>query len=112
MLDRGFWQAPCMITYLDPRSQPAATPLPYTARWSAASDGEPNGEPIRIGLFANGFPDSVAFLGHIEAALSPLLPAGTVFVHRNKGNASAVATSEQIHGLAEQSDAVVAAYGH
>ncbi len=96
------------VTFLDPRSQPAAAPVPYTAQFRAPSAGD----PIRIGLFANGFPDSVAFLGHVETALAALLPLGTTFQHHNKGNASAVASAEQLSALVAGADAVVAAYGH
>ncbi len=97
-----------MITFLDPRSEPSAPPTPYAARWVGPSEGQ----NIRIGLFANGFPDSVAFLEQVQLALVDALPEGTEFVFRNKGNASAVATPEQVHELASQVHAVVAAYGH
>ncbi len=96
------------VTFLDPRSQPAAAQVPYTARFHPPATGN----PIRVGLFANGFPDSVAFLGYVEAALAALLPPGTTFQHHNKGNASAVASAEQLTAVVAGADAVVAAYGH
>lgn len=64
-----------------------------------------------IGLFANGFPDSVAFLDKVEAALAAQLD-GATFIRFNKGNASRLATEEEVAAAAEQCDAVVAAYGH
>ena len=64
-----------------------------------------------VALFANGFPDSVAFLEHVEKALSHELP-GINFVHYDKGNASALASEEHLSSIAESCSAVVAAYGH
>ena len=97
-----------MITFLDPRSEPSAPATPYAATWVRP----PTGQPIKIGLFANGFPDSVNFLEQLRLSLIDALPSGTEFVMRNKGNASAVATPQQVHELASQVHAVVAAYGH
>lgn len=64
-----------------------------------------------IGLFANGFPDSVEFLSQVESALATRLEQPT-FVHMNKGNASRLASDDEVATIAEQCDAVVAAYGH
>jgi hypothetical protein len=64
-----------------------------------------------VALFANGFPDSVAFLEHVEKALSHELP-GVRFVHLDKGNASALASDEHLTTIADTCSAVVAAYGH
>lgn len=97
-----------MITYLDPRSAPSAPVDPYVARFTPPAAGE----PIRIGLMANGFPDSVAFLERVRDSLARHTPAGTVYVLHNKGNASAIATPAQIDALAIEADAVVTAYGH
>jgi len=47
-----------MIEYLDPRAEPGMTVEPFEL--SADLDG-----PVDIGLLANGFPDSVAFLEHV-----------------------------------------------
>ena len=97
-----------MITYLDPRSAPSAPIDPYIAQRTLLAEGE----PLRIGLMANGFPDSVAFLERVRDALTRHTPAGTVFALHNKGNASAVATSAQIDALANDAHVVVTAYGH
>lgn len=64
-----------------------------------------------VGLFANGFPDSVAFSEHVGRALQACLPGLQVRVW-NKGNASALASSEQLDEIAAECAAVVAAYGH
>ena len=47
------WKAAPVITYLDPRSAPSAPVDPYVARFTPP----PAGEPLRIGLMANGFPN-------------------------------------------------------
>ena len=64
-----------------------------------------------IGLFANGFPDSVAFCEHLGRALRAELDGIEVRVW-NKGNASALASTEQLAEIAGACTAVVAAYGH
>lgn len=92
------------MDFLDPRGEPSRPIDPYT-QTATLEAGE------TIGLFANGFPDSVAFLEHIEKALSHELP-GVSFVHYNKGNASALASEEHLSSIAETCSAVVAAYGH
>ena len=43
--------------------------------------------PVDIGLLANGFPDSVAFLDQVQAALAEALPEAR-FHRWDKGNAS------------------------
>ncbi len=62
--------------------------VPYRRR-SALAAGE------TVGLFANGFPDSVAFLEHIGAALTRAIPGLDVKLW-NKGNASALASQQQL----------------
>ncbi len=71
----------------------------------------PLGFGSTIGLFANGFPDSVEFLSKVQAALAQRLEQPR-FVHMNKGNASRLATDDEVASIAERCDAVVAAYGH
>lgn len=66
---------------------------------------------VSIGLYANGFPDSVAFLDAVEVALSARLEQPS-FVRFDKGNASRLASDDEIAAAAERCDAVVAAYGH
>lgn len=64
-----------------------------------------------IGLMANGFPDSDAFLEHVANALSARLPA-VGFNRYNKGNASKLADPTMLNEVADRCDAVIAAYGH
>lgn len=94
-----------MVEFLDPRAEPSAPVEPYTPRIDASE------APISIGLLANGFPDSVSFLGEIENALREELP-DAVFHHYNKGDASIVVPDEMLGEIAEACQAVVAAYGH
>ena len=103
-----FCEASAVITYLDPRSAPSAPIDPYVVSRKPLADGE----PLRIGLMANGFPDSVAFLERVRDSLTHHTPDGTVIVLHNKGNASAVATPAQIDALANDAHVVVTAYGH
>jgi len=92
------------MEFLDPRGVPSRPIEPYERR-ADLCDGE------RVALFANGFPDSVAFLEHVEKALSHELPE-VEFVRLDKGNASALASDEHLSTIADSCSAVVAAYGH
>jgi hypothetical protein len=92
------------MEFLDPRGE-SVTPIePYVAR-TALVPGE------TIGLFANGFPDSVAFLEHVGAALQRVVPGVGVKLW-NKGNASALASERHLGEIEAECTAVVAAYGH
>lgn len=92
------------MEFLDPRGVPSREIEPYGLR-ADLSEGD------RVALFANGFPDSVAFLEHVGKALSHELP-GVEFVHLDKGNASALASEDHLSTIADTCSAVVAAYGH
>ena len=92
------------MEFLDPRGVPSRAVEPYDLRAELRAGDT-------VALFANGFPDSVPFLEHVEKALSHELP-GVDFVHLNKGNASALASDEHLSTIAESCSAVVAAYGH
>ena len=92
------------MEFLDPRGVPSRPIDPYELTASLA-DGD------TVALFANGFPDSVAFLDHVEKALSHELP-GAEFLRLDKGNASALASEEHLSTIADSCSAVVAAYGH
>ena len=92
------------MQFVDPQPAPSAPADVYDL-------SAPLEAGASIGLFANGFPDSVAFLDKVEAALSKRLEAPS-FVRLNKGNASRLATEDEVAAAAEQCDAVVAAYGH
>jgi hypothetical protein len=92
------------MEFLDPRGTPLAPVEPYRGR-AALAAGE------TVALFANGFPDSVAFLEHIGRALSKELPGVEVKLW-NKGNASALASQQHLGEIQAECTAVVAAYGH
>ncbi len=92
------------VQFLDPRAEPGATPEPYelAVDISAAST---------IGLMANGFPDSVRFLDHLENSLHAALPDLKIKRY-NKGNATITANDEMLDGITKECHAVVTAYGH
>ena len=94
-----------MIEFLDPRAEPSAPVELYTPRIDARET------PMSIGLLANGFPDSVAFLIQIEEALRREHPEAS-FHHYNKGDASIVVPDEMLERISGECMAVVAAYGH
>lgn len=94
-----------MLEFVDPRAQPGAPIEAYTLRI------DPGAGPLKIGLLANGFPDSVAFLQEIEQVLKRDRP-GLEFRHYNKGDPSIVLPDGLVQRIAEETQAVIAAYGH
>jgi hypothetical protein len=92
------------MEFLDPRGK-SVTPVEVYAARAPLLPGE------TIALFANGFPDSVAFLEHVGAALQRTVPGVGVKLW-NKGNASALASLEHLSEIEAECTAVVAAYGH
>jgi len=93
------------VQFVDPRGEPGVAIVPYELA-AALHDG-----PVHIGLLANGFFDSVAFLDQVEAVLVETLPAATV--HRfDKGDASSMASDQLLDGIAAECAAVITAYGH
>ena len=94
------------VAYLDPRAEPGIPIEAYMARLSA------DGVTVTVGLLANGFPDSVAFLDHVEKALTEATPAGTSFLRYDKGNASVPVSIPMIDQMCREVQVVVTAYGH
>ncbi len=92
------------ITFHDPRGETKAAPTPYTLHTRLD-------EPITIGLVANGFPDSVRFLDHVERALAERL-AAVSFSRYDKGDASSVISESTLADIRSECGAVIAAYGH
>jgi hypothetical protein len=92
------------MEFLDPRGQSVSPVEPYRGRAPLAA-GE------TVALFANGFPDSVAFLEHVGAAVQQAVPGIRVKLW-NKGNASALASERHLGEIEAECTAVVAAYGH
>ena len=93
-----------MIEFHDPRAEAGAEPEPYDLAC-------PLDRHEKVGLLANGFPDSVRFLDRVAEALSEILPQ-LELVRFNKGNASIVAGDELLEGITKECRAVVTAYGH
>ena len=92
------------IEFHDPRGETETAPDTYNLSISLDS-------PVSIGLVANGFPDSVCFLDHVEKALAQEIPNAT-FVRYDKGDASSVLGETMLEDIADECNAVVAAYGH
>jgi hypothetical protein len=95
-----------MIEYHNPDAQVAVDEMPYDL--SVAIAGE---ESTRIGLLANGFPDSVSFLDEVGNALRKLHPGIKVTAY-NKGNASMPAGEQLLGEIGGECIGVIAAYGH
>ncbi len=92
------------LSYHDPRGATRVEPQAYTCRHDL--DGSPT-----IGLLANGFPDSVAFLDAVETALAQALPQAN-FRRYAKPGASAPADATLVRSIAAECDALITAYGH
>ena len=88
----------------DPRAKPKAAPEAY----ELSADFT---KPLSIGLVANGFPDSVRFLDHVEKTLGQAVPTAS-FVRYDKGDASSVVSERMLDDIQAECQAVVAAYGH
>ena len=92
------------ISFVDPRGESAVEPEPY----ELAATLEPG---TKVGLLANGFPDSVEFLDAVGDAITALRP-DIQLARWNKGDASAIANDTMLGEIEAECSAVVAAYGH
>ena len=92
------------LSFFDPRGTSRVTAQAYTCK--AALDGTPT-----IGLLANNFPDSEAFLDAVERTLATALP-GARFARYLKPNASTPANAKLVERIVAECDALVTAYGH
>lgn len=92
------------IQFHDPRAAPLKPLEPYALCADLS-------QPAVIGLLANGFPDSVAFLEALEQALAPVLPRAR-FRHYNKGNPSIRVTESLLSTITSECAVVATAYGH
>ena len=92
------------IEFHDPRAKPATPASPYLL--STDLQGE-----ITIGLLANGFPDSEAFLDEIDEVLAKKLPGSTIKRY-NKHGASVPANDTLMEKIADECDVFLSAYGH
>lgn len=93
------------VQYVDPRGETATPVEPYELSVDL------HGGPVTIGLLANGFPDSVAFLDQVGAALQAEL-GDVSLVAYDKGDASTIASDDMLDAIQGECQAVVAAYGH
>ena len=93
------------VRFLDPRAEPGAPVEPYLLGVDLQAGA------VDIGMLANGFPDSVAFLDQVAASLGEVLPEAR-FHHFDKGDASIVVPDDLLADVTERCQAVVAAYGH
>jgi hypothetical protein len=95
------------VQFLDPRATPTTPVEPYDV------EPLPAGRPVAVGLLANGFPDSVAFLDAVEIALADVLAGEAVVLRRYaKPNASAPLSPVLAGTIVAECDALVTAYGH
>ena len=92
------------MKFHDPRGERSGPTFPYELS-AHLKPGQ------QIGLFANGFPGSVEFLKLIGEAVERVVPGITVKLW-NKGNASALASTEDLAEISDTCSAVIAAYGH
>lgn len=92
------------MKFHDPRGVRSGPTVPYELSAHLAPGQQ-------IGLFANGFPGSVEFLQLIGEAVERIIPGITVKLW-NKGNASALASTEDLAEISDSCSAVIAAYGH
>ncbi len=95
-----------MIEYHNPEASVGVDAQPYEL--SLPLRGE---DSVRIGLLANGFPDSEQFLEQVGIAIREQVPGVEIFSW-NKGNASIPATDAMLAEISKQCAGVVAAYGH
>lgn len=92
------------IEFHDPRANPSIAATPYTLH-------HPLQGGVKIGLLANGFPDSEAFLDELENCLAGALPNAHIKRY-NKHGASTPASDALMDDIAEQCDVFLSAYGH
>lgn len=92
------------ISFHDPRGTSRVTAEPYTCKHALI------GTPT-IGLLANNFPDSEAFLDAVQRALANALPSAR-FARYLKPSASVPANAAMVERIATECDALVTAYGH
>ncbi len=95
-----------MIEYHNPDARVGVDETPYELSVAIGLEDE-----IRIGLLANGFPDSVEFLNELGTALQKLRPGIKLHAY-NKGNASIPANEQLLGEIGGDCVGVIAAYGH
>ena len=94
------------IQFHDPRGIRAGAHIAYSLGINLDQAPESS-----VGLLANGFPDSEAFLDAVAVSLNERYPY-LVIERFNKGNASITAPDSLMDDIASRCDALIAAYGH
>ena len=92
------------VKFHDPRGDSRVPAEPYECSNSL------EGKTV-LGLLANGFPDSVAFMDTLEGTLTSMLPLAT-FIRYEKSGPSAPADSGLMGKIVSECDALITAYGH
>ena len=95
-----------MIEYHNPDASVGVDETPYELSVTVSGT-----DRVRLGLLANGFPDSVNFLQELGTALKNVHP-GIELLHYNKGNASIPAGEELLRKISGECVGAIAAYGH
>ena len=95
-----------MIEFHHPEGERLQAATPYDLSLDLAGDAT-----VTLGLLANGFPGSVAFLDAVETVLKKRKPELKI-ARMDKGNASVSAPEPLLHDISEQCDGLIAAYGH
>lgn len=97
-----------MIKFVDPRGVSNTAVEPYTLSRNLRAEGDSD---ITVGLLANGFPDSEAFIRKVGDAIQKRLPSVRTMVW-NKGNAGVEASDALTDEIIADCQVVIAAYGH
>ena len=92
------------IEFHDPRANPSIAATPYNLQHTLQGN-------ISVGLLANGFPDSEAFLDEVENSLIKALPDASIRRY-NKHGASVPANDKLMDQIKNECDVFLSAYGH
>ena len=93
------------VEFLDPTGEANEAAGSYGLRLRT------DGKAPRIGLLANSFLDSEAFLDCVQAALAHLVP-GASFPRYLKPSITFPASKQLLNQISEECDALVTAWGH
>jgi hypothetical protein len=92
------------IQFVDPRGVPSRPADPYVLSMHRTAGSV-------VGLLANNFPGSVAFLDEVEAAMHVQFPELKTKRYA-KPNASDTATATLMSMIESECDGLITAYGH
>jgi hypothetical protein len=103
-LTRGGYGAGMTIQFVDPRGLPSRPADPYAHSMQLKPESV-------VGLLANNFPGSVAFLDELESAMQAQYPQIKTKRYA-KPNASDTATTTLMSTIESECDGLITAYGH